>query len=528
MAGYPIGSFSPGLVGFLAQVLPGLARHTADVVKTPYDVVSGKYNVEPEVPGQWSDTDEARLHANYNTMLNRGQDLAGLAMTGGIPIPKTPGMTLTSGISRPPPGPKDPPLVAAYHATPAKEEYTKFKKSDIDMGTHSSIDPEVAAPYAQSYLVQYPPPAGMTDPGFKPRTIPVLNDIRSSFRFPGDAMNWAIPDNVIGILENKARAGARLPRSMISDFENIAKQSGEWVENFPAAMKEKGFDSILYPHADYRKYNTIMAFDPEQVKFRWSPEGRALEQQRGVVEPFKRWWDSDRTTSWRMPRGILKPYDELSAPGEFKPMFKAADEKQMAQIGAEQERIKSLKTKLAEGKITPEQFQQGHYDIFGQRPLVPDAETIKYWKSVYVDKDPLEPKVGKWEKYEGPGGGWSFNQPGEVQGILGTNKKAIDFNAPTFAGGGKSWTEFQNHGDLWVGVNLPGGAKSYMSKEQAIQNNYIPPPNQSMWIDVIAKTKNADLMKAVDALHKDYQLGKISNSQMNDLIVKKKKEFGIP
>jgi len=103
---------------------------------------------------------------------------------------------------------------------------------------------------------------------------------------------------------------------MLSDFENIAKQPGGWENNFIPAMQEKGFDSMLYTHDSHRpgnKPNAFMVFDPKQVMPRFSPEGQELIKERGIKEPLKKLYgEPGEPEKWVMPRGILKPYDELA------------------------------------------------------------------------------------------------------------------------------------------------------------------------------------------------------------------------
>lgn len=58
-----------------------------DALKLPGQVAGGILNVKPENPGYWSDMDEARQQATYDTMINRATDLAGLAMLGSTGAP---------------------------------------------------------------------------------------------------------------------------------------------------------------------------------------------------------------------------------------------------------------------------------------------------------------------------------------------------------------------------------------------------------------------------------------------------------
>lgn len=342
--------WGPFLEGLTETWPAKLAKSIYHGAKAPGEVLSGQYNVEPSVPGQWSDVDEARLHANYNTMMNRGQDLAGLAMGGGIPsvASKTPGVTLTSGL---------PPVLGAYHGTSTPAIYSQFKssRSGMDLGTHVGIDPGIASQHASRTRE-------MPRDVVRPRIMPVVADVNAAFRFPGDPRNWASPDAVLSILENVAAKGGRIPKSMLSDFVNIEKQAGGWGKNFIPAMQEKGFDAIFYPHfsprdpsAPMRKYNSLMAFEGKQVTPRYSPEGQELIAQRGIVEPMKTapWYghpdpgsytaavraNPDIKESWRMPQGILKPYDEMVPARQFGPEFKQRRDAEWAIWNAQQDEI---------------------------------------------------------------------------------------------------------------------------------------------------------------------------------------------
>src|SRR6185436_9935676 len=42
-----------------------------DYYKTPGDILAGKYNVQPEVPGQWSEMDQERANQNANDLVHR-------------------------------------------------------------------------------------------------------------------------------------------------------------------------------------------------------------------------------------------------------------------------------------------------------------------------------------------------------------------------------------------------------------------------------------------------------------------------
>ena len=197
---------------------------------------------------------------------------------------------------------KLPKLRGAYHGTSSVDDFTKFVKSQRDMGTHISTDPNVARGYAMG---DYSPNKFLYDwatlhnvpldiPVAGPRTIPVVADIRNPVKYPGDPVNWQKPENVLETLESEMMGksyskGMPYP-SLLADLERVEGKSGKWEQNFYDYLKnEKGFDAVQYPHMtrgqNIGAFNSFMALDPEQVVPRLSPEGQALIKERGVTKP---------------------------------------------------------------------------------------------------------------------------------------------------------------------------------------------------------------------------------------------------
>ena len=80
----------------LGNVVKGIGQGIANALTLPGAVATGQGNVQPTVPGQWSDEDEARLQATSGTIGNRATDLAGLMVGTGSPFPdKIPGLGKT-------------------------------------------------------------------------------------------------------------------------------------------------------------------------------------------------------------------------------------------------------------------------------------------------------------------------------------------------------------------------------------------------------------------------------------------------
>ena len=61
-----------------------------DALMLPGQVAGGILNVQPERPGWWSDTDEAKSQLTNQTMMNRATDLGGLMLLGASGAPAVP------------------------------------------------------------------------------------------------------------------------------------------------------------------------------------------------------------------------------------------------------------------------------------------------------------------------------------------------------------------------------------------------------------------------------------------------------
>jgi hypothetical protein len=219
----------------------------------------------------------------------------------------------------------------AYHATSSPDEFTKFKlpPPSHDLGIHTSVNPNVSS----SYLFKDVEPGtkdfmsgkvfGAPDAADS-RIKPVLMDVKSALKYPADAIKWNDPERVIEYLESAMRGGFSAPKGLLSDMYNIGGTTKTWQDQFIPMLKDRGYDSVWYPHFDpgtgSSPYNTFMAFDPEQVVHRYSPEGVKLAKERGVKEPIRKvgGFDMDEgkfaeLENWRLPKGILKPPDEVES-----------------------------------------------------------------------------------------------------------------------------------------------------------------------------------------------------------------------
>ncbi len=78
-----------GILGrLLTETWPARAGHSIlEALMMPGQVAGGVLNVPPQTPGMWSDEDEARKQATYNTMTDRAAGLGGLMMMGASGAP---------------------------------------------------------------------------------------------------------------------------------------------------------------------------------------------------------------------------------------------------------------------------------------------------------------------------------------------------------------------------------------------------------------------------------------------------------
>lgn len=259
----------------------------------------------------------------------------------GTPGMEVPGVTLNSGVRLPK---KLPPLPEVLHGSGSPAEYVRpaVPPPTHDLGIHATVNPNIPIPYAFKHVDDNPLNyfegfsgygdktdfmSGMKfdDPNAAwPRVKPYLLDTKNTLQFPADAVKWNQPEPVIQSLASQMRQGFTAPRGLLSDMYNISKSDKMWQDQFIPMLKDKGYDSLWYPHFDQgtsqSKYNTFMGFDPEQFIPRYSPEASQLIKERGVrgaiknprdYEPYEGVFET--IPPWTMPKGILKPPDEIES-----------------------------------------------------------------------------------------------------------------------------------------------------------------------------------------------------------------------
>jgi hypothetical protein len=282
------------------------------------------------------------------------------------------------------------PLIAGYHGTGSPTEFAQFKlpPATHDLGIHGTIDPSVSNMYTydkhsfEHSLSHLNPEGGDIA---HVRTMPIVMDVQNALKYPIDAGKWNIPENVINPLAEKVAKGYKTPRGLLSDMENIAGSKQMWQEQFVPMLKERGYDSIYYPHGteygDRNKYNTFMGFDAEQFMPRMSPGGQKLIGERGVHEPMK--VDpsyTSETPKWRIPSGILKRIDDPEPPEAAKGILKKQRnvyKEKLEQLKKEQEAKFALGGKKAAeieltkdwdaNKLTNAELFQKHQELYGYK-----------------------------------------------------------------------------------------------------------------------------------------------------------------
>jgi len=279
------------VAGQVKDFAVGAAKHTAEIPQKALEASEtmrkeGVYNPEPVVEA---------------AQLPMGVGLAGVPMKAGE-------VAFGSGAIRP--------VTGGYHATANKEIFDKFKKTDNDIGTHISVDPNNAG------LYPFTMEKGMTLSSSAPRTMPVVGDFQNPLRYPLNPVLWKDPDMVVNNLALRREWGGKIPKNLVDDFENAAKQPGKWEDNFFGMLRDRGHDSVQYPHsANTRRYDSFMALDPEQVVPRFSEKGQEWIKERGVKEPIKRYnWEDvmnnvASTTDQKTYEELLKYYPHM-IPGD--------------------------------------------------------------------------------------------------------------------------------------------------------------------------------------------------------------------
>ena len=259
---------------------------------------------------------------------------------------------------------KPPPVTGGYHGTVAPQNFKRFKKSEVDLGTHFADDPDVAVQYA----------LGTTTGNFEgltqgARTIPVVADIRKPLKYPSDPINWADSDWVMRGVKEGTERGYKPPKGLLDDMVAAEKSAGGWGKNFIPMLKDRGYDSVLYPHATNpvmeAQPNSYMALDPKQVTPRLSPKGQELIKARGILEPSKKLTNLDDVHYWNELSDIDKSNMWHDPPSGHKPSSKGKTMTWNPTIPDEQAAVEGLLSKLKSGELDMAGYLKEHGKIFG-------------------------------------------------------------------------------------------------------------------------------------------------------------------
>jgi len=387
--------------GLSTQLLEGIGKIPMSIIGAGAGLVDAAKDIAAEqtgtAPSMSTDYDPRRFGAQLNaeTALNT----FGMPVTGAGAVP---GMTLTSGWKLPP---KKPPVVAVTHGSGSPAEFVrpKLPPPEHDLGIHVTVDPTISGQYSGKQVpegtVDFMSGLKFGDPGTAGERIkPYLMDAQSALKYPADAVKWNDPDKVIGYLEENMRQGFTAPRGLLSDMYNIGGTAKTWQDQFIPMLQDKGYDSLWYPHysdvMEAGPYNTFMAFKPEQLTPRYSPEGVKLAKERGVKNPpeIKGWDDdlpifTDESYDWRLPRGVLKPRGEVESltrsrslntypwwenPKSHLLKIEKAHEVKQANLAANQKALglkyadqEQLVKEYQTGNLSLSDFHQGYDKIWG-------------------------------------------------------------------------------------------------------------------------------------------------------------------
>ena len=301
---------------------------------------SGKYYAEqplapptektPQVTKDWLPNAMAAADI-ASTVLPQGMLAKGATAAATHTLPSLASSILGFGTRRR----KLPPMVEVLHGTGSPAEYVRpsLPPPEHDLGIHTTINPNITTGYAFKHdtggigddTVDFMSGKKFGDPDAAgPRVKPFLMDAKSALKYPADAIKWNDPNRVVGALAKEMRSGFIAPRGLLSDLHNISSSDKMWQDQFIPMLKDKGYDSLVYPHYDMgggtTKYNTMMAFDPEQLTPRYSPEAERLIKERGIKGAIKdvRDFDEDEgvfreVPRWVMPQGVLKKPTEIES-----------------------------------------------------------------------------------------------------------------------------------------------------------------------------------------------------------------------
>jgi hypothetical protein len=294
--------------GQVRGLLSGVANSVVDTVKTPGNLM--KPNPYPAGSEEESWYNDQRSKAETQWAPEMGLNLMGTGGIVGVPV-KGAEQALGSGILR------KKPVIGGYHGTVAPEQFSNFKPSEVDMGTHFTTNPNVSAQYS---LRSHSEPFVKLTEGA--RTVPVVGDVKNPLKYPMDPINWKDSEGIIeGLKDSIKFQGFKAPKGILEDFSKAESSAGGWEKNFIPMLKDRKYDSVVYPHTvgpyGGSTLNSYMALDPGQVKMRFSPEGQELIKERGVIEPGKKlhgimgdvkdWNSRPETNRWQPPPDAPKP-----------------------------------------------------------------------------------------------------------------------------------------------------------------------------------------------------------------------------
>jgi hypothetical protein len=382
---------------------------------------------------------------------------------------------------------KQPPLISVLHGTGSPAEFGRptLPPATHDLGIHATISPNIAEEYAYPKYGNDPSKTDMMS-GMKfnapnaadVRIKPFLGDFQSALRYPEDAVKWNNPDNVINALESNMRRGFTTPRGLLEDMYNISSSPKTWQDQFVPMLKDKGYDSLIYPHAGSKGYNTFMGFGPEQFIPRFSPEGISLATERGIASPKYKWNEDVGgyiAPSWKFPKGVLSDptaveslvkdprkntfqwWDENAPSSKIKEISdKYTAEKSAAADKASADKANSilaqnLYDQYKKGYISEEAYNKGHNVLFSNDAMGAlnnpnmikvgiEAKLVNDFKNGKIDNQELfkqhqqlygldEPAAGAYF-HQGPYSGTYLKNEakGLPQGILSTELAALAEN----------------------------------------------------------------------------------------------------
>jgi len=287
-----------------------------------------------------SDKDAAAFQEGGVPAMLKRDPSESVDLAGAFGVDNIPGISLATR------GSKLPRVPEVFHGSGSPAEYVRpnLPPPTHDLGIHASVNPNIPIDYAYKHVNEYPlnffegynnydashPVDFMSGKRFDdpdvawPRIKPYLLDTKNALQFPDDAIKWNHPESVVSTLARHMRQGYVAPRGLLSDMYNISGSDKMWQDQFIPMLKDKGYDSLYYPHwdsvASKNKYNSFMGFDSEQFIPRYSKEAEQLIKERGIksaikdvkdYEPYEGKFET--LGGWTIPRGVLKKPDEIES-----------------------------------------------------------------------------------------------------------------------------------------------------------------------------------------------------------------------